>query len=87
MMEKQSMKPRVVLTSTHGLEKVRPGDDGGASLQSAAKHMNTDYRNAVVVNDVKLRTIGWVGGVYDDRVKDDRGNIYKNVREALRQFR
>jgi len=85
------MRPKIILGFRDTIASVDPGHDDGVSLQSAARHMNVDYRNAVRVDGHIYINIGWVDGYYSDKVRETtphgRETIWKSVRDALRKHR
>jgi len=85
---------RIIATNYRFLGTVDMTRSDGYTLQSAARHMNADYRNAVVVEGhVYWRVIAepdaW--NPDDARVKqkapDGTVTVFKNITEALRQWR
>lgn len=79
---------KIALTTIEHIEQNMQTDDG-VSLRSAAAHLNADWRNAVVVDGVWVKMIGWNAErtECDTRMIDSNGKIHKNTTEALRQFR
>ena len=86
---------RVVLTFFANIDDVAlQSADDKCSLRSAAQHLNTDYRNAVIIDGYKYTSEiaepgKWTPG--NLRVRDlspeGKTTYYKNVTEALRKWR
>lgn len=49
-----------------------PSDaDDRVSIRSAGRHLEADWRNAVIVDGRRVHAVGWVDGAFDDRLVHD----------------